>query len=117
MDERVLPEGSYALIATIDLRVVKQPDDHLQDAYCELRNGVNFIGSATDRRVVPEEQSVTRELTVTGGAQVPVGGGEVSLWCKTSQFDESSRAGIMIIKIGGFFWTRGHLYLLVVEDV
>jgi hypothetical protein len=51
---------------------------------------------------VPEEQNVTRKLTVTGGAQVPVGGGEVSLWCKSSQFDVPGRASIMMIKVGGF---------------
>ena len=56
--------------------------DNTRDTACELRNGGGFIGGAADRRTIPDGQFVKRTLSMNGGAQVPAGGGEVSLWCK-----------------------------------
>jgi hypothetical protein len=79
--------------------------DRVGTAYCELRNPANaFIGGATDRRVVLEDDRIDRSLTVTGGAQVPAGGGYISLHCR-SQFgnDEHIETQLMITRLDGFF--------------
>jgi hypothetical protein len=41
---------------------------------------------------------------MNGGAQVPAGGGDVSLWC-SSQFGSNERveyAQMMLVQVGGF---------------
>jgi hypothetical protein len=76
------------------------------DAHCQLRNGNDFIGGATSRQLITEDDNIgKRSLSMFGGAQVPAGGGEISLWCN-SQFggNESVEfALIMAIQLGGFF--------------
>jgi hypothetical protein len=81
---------------------------------CELRNGSGFIGGATDRREFPPDDSTAftvsdskqliRSLSMNGGAQVPPGGGEVSLWCRTQgNTDEAViYSQMMMVQIGGF---------------
>jgi hypothetical protein len=71
-----------------------------------LRNGTNFIGGATDRRYHPASDDVNRSLSMNGGAQVPGGGGEVSLWCKSETNATNAErviyAQMMMIRVGGF---------------
>jgi hypothetical protein len=75
----------------------------VRDTFCELRNGSGFIGGTADRRVIPEQDHVYRSLAMTGGAQVPAGGGEVSLWCRSQDSTEKVEgAQVMMIRIGGF---------------
>ncbi len=50
------------------------------DTVCELRNGSGYIGGATDRRGIAGRRHTSVSLSMNGGAQVPAGGGEVSLW-------------------------------------
>jgi uncharacterized protein YjbI with pentapeptide repeats len=100
-----LPAGSYALIGTANTTAFAWSpfgSTHLKNAVCELRNGGGFIGGAHDRRVIPNGDTVFRSLTMTGGAQVPAGGGEVSMWCR-GQGDETVNYGhIMVIRLDGF---------------
>jgi hypothetical protein len=77
---KFLPAGSWAITATANTTTgVAFQGDNVRDTVCELRNGANFIGGATDRRVIPEADFVKRTLSMNGGAQVSAGGGEVSL--------------------------------------
>jgi hypothetical protein len=41
-------------------------------------------------------------LSMNGGAQIPAGGGEVSLWC-SNQWASFFSGQIMIMQVGGFF--------------
>ena len=102
---KTLPAGSYAIVATANTSSgVAFRGDNVRDAVCELRNGGGFIGGATDRRVIPEAEFVKRTLSMNGGAQVPAGGGEVSLWCKSQSANETvDYAQMMITRVDGFF--------------
>jgi hypothetical protein len=102
---KFVPAGSYSVVATVHMWVGgPSSGDRVGTAYCELRNGNGFIGGATDRRVVPEDDQIDRSLTVTGGAQVPAGGGDINLHCR-SQFgnDEHFETQLMITRLDGFF--------------
>jgi hypothetical protein len=105
---RNLPAGSYAIAATANLTgPVISGFDGDWDAVCELRNGAGFIGGATDRRRTNDGTHTAVSLSMNGGAQVPAGGGEVSLWCKY-EFGSGSLAKVnygqmMIIRVDGFF--------------
>ena len=84
-----------------------QPDspfdaDAIDTTACELRNGAAIIGSAVDRRFIPEDDSVDVSLTLNGGAAVPAGGGEVSLWCQSQGGATAKQAQMMILQVGGF---------------
>jgi hypothetical protein len=68
---------------------------------CELRNGANFIGGTSSRQFIPDGQTGATSLSMNGGAQVPTGGGEVSLWCH-SQLPDFADAQMMLMKVGGF---------------
>ena len=62
-----------------------------------------MIGSAADRRFIPVNQSMTRNLSLNGGAHLP-GGGVISLWCSSQDGTDSiGHAQLMIMKVGGFF--------------
>jgi hypothetical protein len=99
-----LPAGSWAITATANLSSgVAFTQDNVRDAVCELRNGSGFIGGAADRRVIPDGDFVKRSLSMNGGAQVPAGGGEVSLWCKSQgAFETVDYGQMMIIRLDGF---------------
>ena len=104
-----LPAGSWAIVATVNTTGVGA---EVTDVRCELRNGEAFIGGTVDRRAFPSDahDTVRRSLSMNGGAQVPPGGGEVSLWCLSqgqsgdtgfaSDFVSSSQ--MMMIQVGGF---------------
>ena len=46
--------------------------------------------------------TVKRSLSMTGGGQVPAGGGEVSLWCNSQYEDTLTGAQLMMLQAGGF---------------
>jgi len=70
---------------------------------CELRSGTSYVGGATDRRVIPISDTVKVSLSMNGGAQVPPGGGEVSLWCQSQNVDFFvDYAQMMMLQVGGF---------------
>jgi hypothetical protein len=76
--------------------------DHNADASCTLRNGADVIGAAADRRLITEGDSPKRSLTMNGGALVPSGGGELSVWCASQGPDAVDTAQVMIMQVGGF---------------
>lgn len=98
-----LPAGSWAVLATANARGSNLASDHVRSLDCELRNGTGFIGGAQDRSFSPANQIIRMSLTLNGGAQVPSGGGEVSLWCSSqggSHVIDNSQ--IMMIRLDGF---------------
>jgi len=100
-----LPAGSWAIVATVNTSAFGpiSGGDNIRDVNCELRNGADFIGGATDRRAIPVDDHVYRSLSMNGGAQVPAGGGEVSLWCNSQGGTETvQHAQMMMIQVGGF---------------
>jgi hypothetical protein len=101
---KTLAAGSWAVVATVNSSSGFYFDggDRNADMGCELRNGADVIGHATDRRVYPEGATVKRSLSMHGGAFVAAGGGEVSLWCTSQGIDHVADAQIMMMKVGGF---------------
>jgi Collagen triple helix repeat (20 copies) len=99
-----LDGGSYAVVASVSLDELGNfGGDIIDDLACELHNGNGFIGGATDRRVLPNLDKITASLSINGGAQVPAGGGDISLWCRAqSGIGYVNNAQMMILKIGGF---------------
>jgi hypothetical protein len=99
-----LPAGSWTAVATLTTRNESQGfgGDHIIDVFCTLRHGTDVIGSAHDRRVVPEGDFIIRSLTLTGGAQVPAGGGELSVWCDSNFTDGVLAGQLMMLQVGGF---------------
>ncbi len=103
-----VPAGSYAISATANVRGETPcfgTCDTYRDVTCELRGSDNnFVGGARDRRMFHDQGSVVwRSLSMNGGAQVPSGGGEVSLWCNTDGFEAVEYAQMMILRVGSFF--------------
>jgi hypothetical protein len=73
-----LPAGVWAAVATANFNGVPLATEQIADATCQLRHGPIVIGYATDRRVIPSGDPVSRRsLTMNGAAQLPAGGGEV----------------------------------------
>lgn len=100
-----LPAGAWAITGTAHTSTYGYGDG-IRTAWCELRNGTSFIGGTDDRRVIPAQQELTRSLAMSGGAQIPAGGGEVSLWCRAQSGNFSGEtvegAQMMMIRVGGF---------------
>jgi hypothetical protein len=46
--------------------------------------------------------SAARSLSMNGGAQVPAGGGEVSMWCHGQAASAVAHAQMMMLQVGGF---------------
>ena len=102
-----LPAGSWAMVATVNMNMNQDTSfgDHVLTTACELRSGAAFVGGAVDRRFLPGGgggESVAATLSMNGGAQIPAGGGQVSLWCSNQQGGTAS-GQIMMMKVGGFF--------------
>jgi hypothetical protein len=99
-----VPAGSWGVVATVNTWVECGGfcGATISDVYCELRNGSGFIGGAHDRRTNTQNQDIRRSLTMEGGAQVPSGGGEVSVWCSGNWADKVTGALMMMIQTGGF---------------
>jgi len=101
-----LPAGSWAVVATVNASFnTGRTDRSPSELVCELRNGTVSIGGATDR-VDPVNLDGRwigkRSLSMNGGAQVPEGGGEVSVWCKPYLKSEVvDSAQLMMIRVGG----------------
>ena len=100
---KTVPAGSWAVVATADVSpgIGNFGGDRILSSHCELHNGAGFIGGTTDRRVLPGGDQVDVSLSMNGGAQVPTGGGDVSLWC-SAQLGGIASAQIMLLQIGGF---------------
>ena len=99
---KILPAGSWAIVATANTHAFpRTAAAGKSDLSCELCNGAAFIGGATDRRFVGED-GAKRSLSMNGGAQVPAGGGEVSLWCGSLSVENVDHAQMMILQVGGF---------------
>jgi hypothetical protein len=104
-----LPPGSWAIDAVINTSgVLGRPDQPGGDIFatlqCELRNGSDHIGYANDSRYFfPRGVRTYRAVSINGGAQIPEGGREVSVWCRSNMGDEwVDRAQVMMMQIGGF---------------
>jgi hypothetical protein len=102
---KILPEGSWVVFATVNTIVGERAGGTalITDATCELRSGAAYIGGATDRRSVPDHDIVKRSLSITGGAQIPAGGREISIWCIAqglTEYVQDSR--LMMLRVGGF---------------
>jgi hypothetical protein len=95
-----LPAGSWAVSATVTF-ALNTANAGIRSVDCELHNGSGFIGGTGDRRSVTNFQLLRRSLSMNGGAQVPAGGGEVSLWC-SSQGDYVEGSQMMMIRLDGF---------------
>lgn len=101
---KTLPAGSWAATATVNSTVYGPLASGTtnRDLSCELRNGNAFIGGATDRRAIPADEIAKTSLSMNGGAQVPAGGGEVSVWCRSQRIETVNQAQLMILQVGGF---------------
>lgn len=98
-----LPAGSWVVIGTANFNGVPLATEQIADATCQLRNGSDVIGYATDRRVIPSGDPVSRRsLTMNGGAQVPAGGGDVSLWCLDQANEDVEHAQLMLLQVSSF---------------
>jgi hypothetical protein len=99
-----LPAGDWAVVAYANATAFAPGSgDGIRDLYCELRSGSAVIGSAHDRRVLPQLEQMKRSLSLNGGAHLPAGG-VVSLWCGTqADLELVNHAQLMIMKVGGFF--------------
>lgn len=102
-----VPAGNYAVTATVD--AVDMVNDE-NTVICELRKGAGWIGG--NKTALPEGYSDAHQtpldyasLTITGGAAVGSGGGEISLWCRSEGHDSvpAVSAELMILQVGGFF--------------
>jgi hypothetical protein len=98
---RDLPAGSYAISATASTD--KTVGTVSTTTTCDLRNGTAFIGEAF---VSDTEKGTKQTLSMNGGAQVPAGGGRVTLQCKNDGVGVAARvkyAQMMIIRLDRFF--------------
>ena len=95
-----LPAGSYAITATANMHSDTVVAEASGVTVCELRNGSGYIGGATDERWYREDVTTSVSLSMNGGALVPAGGGEVSLWCRG--FVTVGYAQMMMIRLDGF---------------
>ena len=102
-----VPAGNYVVTGTVNF--IDNVNDE-NTAICELRHDAAFMGHS--RTALPPGYSdLTQEhldygaLTVTGGAAVGAGGGELSMWCRAEGHDSTptaSTGAMVILQIGGF---------------
>ena len=69
---------------------------------CEMRSGSTVIGSATDDR----NAAGLRSLALNGVANVPAGGGEVSVWCSGAGGCDAGICGAEHLNSGQMVLTR-----------
>jgi hypothetical protein len=103
-----LPQGSWVVEATANLSVFNTSFDPNHDetrtSDCVLHNtDGNVIGSASDRRVIPEDGGiVSASLALNGGVVAGSSGGNVSLFCRSAgDGADVDEAQMMIIQVGG----------------
>jgi len=78
-----LSQGSWAMVATANfLSDFANDGEVLRDVACELRSINDVVGSAAHRQLTPDDLQTKTSLSLNGGAVLPAGGGEVSLWCQ-----------------------------------
>jgi len=101
---KTLPAGSWAIVATATIPSdLPFNGDIIRTSSCELHNPAgNVIGGTADRRVTPDGDQTIQSLSMTGGAIVAAGGGEVSLWCRSQAASTVGSAQIMMLQVGGF---------------
>ena len=102
---KILPAGTWAIVATANITVGQGTfgaGDRELSEDCQLRSGDSIIGGAGDRRKVPAGTTFAATMSMNGGAHVPPGGGEVSLWC-FAQLSEQGNAQMMMMQVGSFF--------------
>ena len=113
---KTVPAGSWVAIAKVSITVgqgLVVDSDRIQRSACQLRHAADVIGGAADRSTVAPGQFGETALAMTGGAQVPPGGGEVSLWCDAVlvrrdlndafQFSQESASGTLtLLRVGSF---------------
>jgi len=103
---KTLPEGSWMVFGTATIR---SPAFFglealvIRDTSCQLRSGADFIGGTTDRRLIDPDDNTIASLSMNGGAQIAVGGGEVSMWCGFQDRGGFVLSAVLtILQIGGF---------------
>jgi hypothetical protein len=105
---KTIPAGNWVVVATANIVNSNfEDDDPAQFTSCELRNGANVIGGASDIRPVVGTSLLTNiavSLTMNGGAALPQGG-TISLWCRQPNAPgvSTATAQMMIVQVGGFF--------------
>lgn len=99
-----LGAGAWAIVATVNSSSYFPfgGDGVNADFGCQLRNGSDVIGSATDRRLIPNVDNVKRSLTMNGGALIGAAGGEVSVWCFSQVGGKVDGTQMMLLQVGGF---------------
>ena len=101
---KTVPAGSWVAVANLHMSFGDSffgNSDGTVTKYCELRNGATVIGGATDRRNVDAGQTEEATLPMTGGAQVPAGGGEVAVWCR-NQGNAFADGTLLLMQVGSF---------------
>lgn len=104
-----LAEGAWAVQASIyalvDLNGV------VAEIYCELRNGGTYIGEghlgSQIGSVDDPGGTLWASIPIYGGAAVPAGGGDVTVWCRDGDSGDEDRVLVrkglvMAIQVGGF---------------
>ena len=104
---KTLPEGSWAVFGLINLSQINgsfSGSDLITDVSCELHSGNFLIGGGTSREFVNADDTGKRSFSIFGGALVPIGGGEVSVWCRSQngRNDTVDNALMMAVTLGGF---------------
>lgn len=108
LTKHVATAGSWTVSTTANVQELNthfDDTDEVRDVQCVIHNPVNgVIGTAFDRRFIPAGDGVTASLTMNGGAVTDSGGGDITLWCKsTADGATVENAQMMLIGIGGFF--------------
>ena len=100
-----LAEGNWAVNAAVRMHGANHDASVPEGVFghCELRNGSGVIGFGDQWG----SANFSGYLVMYGGAAVPTGGGEVSVWCNNGDSDSDDTVGVdggsvMAIKVGGF---------------
>ena len=99
---KVLPRGSYAIVATVNTEDLAFNGDHVRTVNCNLFNDQNVIGGTTDRRLVPDGDEVDRSLSMNGGAEISNDFGVITIKCSGQGLEVVEQSQMMIMQTGGF---------------